>query len=91
MEDKKYCQKCGRFISDINTADYYRHIRVKYCKSCASDVNRENAAVRSAEIRKQTRENNKLARQLNKELLKENEMLKRQLEEVRERMEKLSK
>lgn len=84
MQDIKYCQKCGIVISNINTADYYSHIRKKYCSSCAPDANRERAKERSARIRKQTRENNKLARELNDKLLIENKLLREQLESTRE-------
>ena len=44
MQERKYCQKCCKLISDINTSDYYSHIRIKYCKSCAEQINREHAA-----------------------------------------------
>lgn len=89
MNDIKRCQKCGVIISDINTADYYRHIRVKYCSTCGPAINRLNAAERSKKVREQTRANNKLRRELNSELKKENELLLRQLEQAREMIEEL--
>lgn len=90
VPEKKYCQKCCKLISDINTADYYSHIRIKYCKECGEQIHRDKASIISAAKRKQIRENNKLARQLNNQLLQENELLKRQLEAARERLEDLN-
>lgn len=89
IPEKKYCEKCWKLISDINTADYFSHIRIKYCKECAKETDRELAAGRMRAVRRKARENNKLARELNNKLLQENEMLKRQLEQVRERLEEL--
>lgn len=82
----KYCKKCGKKISDINEADYFSHIRIKYCRECGPDANRENARERSERIRKQTRNNNKLARELNNALLQENKLLRDELERVRSRL-----
>lgn len=90
MQERKFCQKCCKLISDINSADYYSHIKIKYCKECAVKVDREKAAERMKEVRKKTRENNRLRRQLNDKLIQENELLKRQLEQARERIEDLS-
>lgn len=89
MQDRKYCERCCKLISDISSADYYSHIRIKYCRQCAEQINRERAVIFSKARRRRIRENNKLARQLNDKLLQENEMLKRQLELVRERLEDL--
>lgn len=86
MQEIKYCQKCGKEISNINTADYYSHIRKKYCTECAPNANRENARERSARVRRQARENNKLSRELANKLLTENKLLREQLEKVRERL-----
>lgn len=89
MQEVKRCARCGTVISRIESADYYSHIRIKYCKACAPEANRLNAAERSKRIRAQTRANNKLARELNDRLRQENELLKRQLEEARERIDSL--
>ena len=89
MQERKYCEKCCKLISDINNADYYSHIRIKYCRQCAADINREHAAIFAKARRRQIKENNKLARELNNKLLQENELLKNQLEQARERIEKL--
>lgn len=89
MQEKKYCEKCWKLISDINTADYYSHIRIKYCKECAAKIDREMAAYRMKEVRRKARENNKLSRQLNDKLLQENELLKKLLEQARERIDYL--
>lgn len=90
VPERKYCQRCCKLISDINTADYYSHIRIKYCKQCADKIHSENTAILIKAKRRQIRENNRLARELNSKLIQENELLKRQLESVRERLEDLN-
>ena len=87
MQNVKYCIKCARKISDINTADYFSHIRIKYCNDCKADANRENARERAARIRKQSRENNKLRRELNDALRVENRLLRDELERIRNRID----
>ncbi len=89
MEEIKRCAKCGVIISILAEADYYSHIRKKYCSECASDMNRENARERAKRIRRITKENNKLSRELNNRLLQENELLRKRLEETREIIEDL--
>lgn len=91
MQDIKYCQRCGRKISDINTADYFSHIKIKYCTDCKADANREDCRERSKRIRRQVKENNRLARELNNRLLEENRLLKEQLERSREEIERLKR
>lgn len=57
----KRCQRCGRSIS---TDDWYSFIRLKYCKQCAADVHREQKANWIRELRRKTREQNNLTKQL---------------------------
>ena len=57
----KRCQRCGARIS---TDDYYKFIRIKDCTSCAEDVHREQTANWIRELRRKTREEHDLTRQL---------------------------
>lgn len=91
IQERKYCQRCCKMISDINNADYYSHIRIKYFKECAAEIHREQAAIFAKEKRRKIKENNKLSRLLNNKLMQENELLKRQLEQARERIEILNR
>lgn len=58
---QKRCQRCGRIIS---TDDWYAYIRRKYCETCAADVHREQKANWIRELRRKTREENGIRRQL---------------------------
>lgn len=91
IAEKKYCEKCWKLISDINTADYFSHIRIKYCPECAKAIHNEQKALRMKSVRRMTRENHKLTKQLNNRLMQENELLKRQLEAKREEIERLGR
>lgn len=57
----KRCQRCGRSIS---TDDWYSYISRKYCKQCAADVHREQKAKWIRELRRKTREQNDVRKQL---------------------------
>ena len=83
----KSCQRCGRRIS---TDDWYSYIRTKYCPSCAADVHREQKANYAKELRRKTREQNALTRQLCKEQQQELETLRQLLAAQRDRNRVLS-
>ena len=51
----KFCEKCGKKISDANSSDWYAHIRVKYCEECKIIARRQNAAARIKKLREQSR------------------------------------
>lgn len=51
----KYCEKCGKKISDANSSDWYAHIRIKYCEECKIIARRQNAAARIKKLREQSR------------------------------------
>ena len=78
----KRCQRCGALIS---TDDYYKFIRMKYCKRCAEDVHREQKANWIRELRRKTREEHDLTRQLCKAQQDEIERLRQLLVIQRER------
>lgn len=51
MQEIKYCEDCGKEISNYWTADYYSHIRKKYCDSCRLKRRRESNAKSEANRR----------------------------------------
>lgn len=91
LEPIKYCSRCGAKISDINTADYYSHIRIKYCDVCRERVNQENTLLRVHALRKRRREKNKLLDTQLELLKEENELLHQRVKELRELCGRLGK
>lgn len=87
MTDLKYCKRCGVLISDINTADYYSHISIKYCRKCSEIAARENNTARVNAARKRKRELSR-QRDIQNDLLKEeNELLRKNIIALREALE----
>ncbi|MBQ8298126.1 MAG: hypothetical protein IJX77_10135 [Ruminococcus sp.] len=84
MNDLKHCSRCGVVISNINTADYYRHIRIKYCDVCREQVRREQAAVRVHNLRQRRRQKNKLLDERLELLEEENKLLRERVAALRE-------
>lgn len=98
MNEIKYCERCRCVISVLEYADYYAHIRVKYCGPCAKIVEREQTAQRMRELRKRKKQQNK-QRDIKLDLLieenelqkQENELLRKSIIALRERLELLEK
>ena len=95
MTDVKRCKRCGKIISDVNSSDWYSHIRVQYCDVCRKQSDREKTAIRVAELRKRKRQKDKfrdreleLMREQNKLLEVDNELLRQRLIKSREENEK---
>ena len=95
MTDVKRCKRCGKIISDVNSSDWYSHIRVQYCDVCRKQSDREKTAIRVAELRNRKRQKDKfrdreleLMREKNKMLEEENELLRQRLIKSREENEK---
>ncbi len=84
MNDIKYCQRCGAVISDLNTADYFSHIRIKYCRRCAEQVEREQTAVRVAALRRRKKQKDKFRDEQLILLQEENELLRKNIIRLRE-------
>lgn len=80
MHNFKMCARCNAVvISNLNspTADYFRHLSVKYCDKCREIVKREKNAEAVKRYR-QRKKAEKTAKQTKVELLQaENEMLRR--------------
>lgn len=59
MSDIKFCERCCKKISDINTSDWYSHISIKYCEECRQIVKKEQTAARVQRLRQRKREKEK--------------------------------
>ena len=59
MKDLKFCECCGKFISDINNNDYYSHISRKYCSTCSNKIKKQKnlAQVKAYRQRKKQKDN----------------------------------
>ena len=95
MTDVKRCKRCGKIISDVNSSDWYSHIRVQYCDACRKQSDREKTAIRVAELRKRKRQKDKfrdreleLMKERNQLLQEENEILRQKIINLREENEK---
>lgn len=81
----KHCQRCG---TSVDLDDWYAFISTKYCRRCAKDVRRQQQAEWARELRKKTREQNALTRQLceaqQQEIERLRDLVLRQRERVRE-------
>lgn len=96
MHNFKMCERCNHVvISNLNseTADYYRHLSVKYCTQCAEIVKKEKARERAKRYRarKKAEKNCIQYEELTQlELLKrENDFLRENYVELVETVEKL--
>ena len=92
MTDIKRCKRCGKIISDINSSDWYSHIRIQYCDACRKQSDREKTAIRVAKLRERKRQKDKfrdkeleLMREKSKMLEEENELLRQRLIKLREK------
>lgn len=91
MTDVKRCKRCGKIISDVNSSDWYSHIRVQYCESCRKQSGREKTAIRVAKLRERKKQKDKfrdreleLMKERNQLLQEENEILRQKIIKLRE-------
>lgn len=84
ISDIKYCTRCGVKISDINTADYFSHIRIKYCPECRRAAEQEQTALRVKALRQRRRAKNKVLDEQLELLKEENELLRQRIIELRQ-------
>ncbi len=75
----KRCERCYKPISYEDTADWYSHIRIKYCDECKKIVEKEKAAERFRRFKEKQKEAAKLRDQRLKELEIENSILREKL------------
>lgn len=78
----KRCARCYTPISFEDSADWYSHIRIKYCEECAKIVEKEKAAERFQRYKERQREAAKLRDQRLKELEIENSILREKLKAI---------
>ena len=84
MQDKKYCRCCGILISDINSADYFRHISIKYCPTCKDTIKHYQGAERQYNFRQRKKKLDKLRDERLQLLAEENELLRQRILQLRE-------
>lgn len=77
MDDIKYCFRCNVQISDVNIADWYSHMSIKYCDDCRVIVKKEQTAARVARLRERKKQKEKEQLEYIKLLERENESLKK--------------
>lgn len=88
MTDLKRCQRCGKIISDDRngTADYFRHISVKWCDECRPLIERAQAAERMKKLRTKRKLYNKKRDERIALLEEENELLRKNILKLREQL-----
>ena len=86
MNPVKYCQQCGALFAKEEECDYYRYIRVKYCRSCAAAVHRMQIAASMRKARAAARERRELERQQQQLTAKENELLRQIVQKQRQQI-----
>lgn len=87
MRDIKYCKRCGREISNVNEADWFRHISVKYCEQCREQSDREKTALRVHNLRQRKKEKDKFRDEQLELLEEENKLLRQKVVQMREQMD----
>ncbi len=87
MNEKKYCERCGKLIGDAYNTNFYAYIRMKYCNNCKEIVRREKNAERMKRLRRENREINKARKEQLELLREENEMLRLRIIRMREQLD----
>lgn len=80
MQIIKRCERCYTTISDVNTADWYSHMSIKYCAECRVIVEREKTAERVRRFRERKRQLDRERDAQLKRLEAENEILRSRIE-----------
>ena len=86
ISDKKYCEICGGLISDIyaETANYYSHIRLKYCPDCRQAVEKRQSLERVRRYRERKRQQDRETAEQLRLLKEENELLRLRVAQLRQ-------
>ncbi len=90
MNNVKMCIRCNAaIISNLHSenADYYRHLRVKYCDQCREIVKREQTARRVKALRERKKEKDELTKTENELLRERLQIMERENEELRNGLE----
>jgi len=83
MSSKRYCERCGEYLGDYMTDDFFKYLPMKYCPVCKTEIVREQKRKCERERRKKKR----LERQAEKtrlELLQEENTLQKERIELLE-------
>lgn len=92
MNNVKMCARCNAaIISNLHseTADYYRHISIKYCDQCRQIVKREQTARRVKALKERKKAEHKQTLTKVELLEKENEALRQNYIELMDIIEAL--
>ena len=84
MRELKFCQYCGKCISDINESDYFSHISIKYCSDCSDKAKKEKNLARVKAYRQRKKIKDKFRDEQLKLLQEENELLRKKIIQLRE-------
>jgi hypothetical protein len=84
MKELKFCECCGKFISDINNNDYYSHISKKYCSACSDKVKKQKNLEQVKAYRKRKKQKDKFRDEQLELLQEENELLRKKIIQLRE-------
>lgn len=86
MIENKYCIRCNKLISNINTADFYSFIRIKYCCDCKQEVKRQQTLERVHKLRQRKKQID-IEKNIQLDLLKkENELLRLNIIKLKENL-----
>ena len=85
MRGDRHCVRCGDYIGNYLTDDYYALLHRKYCDDCQKPAETESTRLRVEKLRLKTRNENKDNRQKVVVLELENAELRRQIAELRRR------
>lgn len=76
----RYCQKCGKYLGNYMTGEFYSLIRKKYCDECKIDAYSDFHTLRQRKNRADKSEIIKLQREQIELLKAENAALRRMLD-----------
>ena len=84
MKGDRYCQRCGEYLGNYMTDNFYALIRMKYCSQCRPTAELDFTAARMRKYRRTKREVRKAQNEQLELLKKENELLRKRIEDMRE-------
>ncbi len=83
MKGDRVCQRCGAYIGNYMTGDYFGLLNRKYCDECKKSAELESTRLRVSRFRLEHRQQSKEDRQRLERLEAENEQLRRTVRELR--------
>ncbi len=88
---KVTCARCGAYLGNYNTDDYFKLIAMKYCPVCREIVNRENKRRWKREKAKKTRQEREKLKSDYEKICRENEILRTKILELEIEIRRLKK